>query len=115
MNDVIDKAAALQRLDGDMELLRELVELFLKEASPMLAAARGALARRDAQALQQTAHSLKGAAGNLAATAVFEAAKRLEFMGREGDWTHADAACSVWEQEVARLEQGLASLFEPGG
>ena len=45
--DVIDVSEALERMDGDKELLGELVELFLEESPSMLAAIKGAVAQQD--------------------------------------------------------------------
>jgi two-component system sensor histidine kinase/response regulator len=103
MNPVIDRATALERLDGDTELLRELIALFLGEAAALLSTIRTGLAERDAVIVRQAAHSLKGAAANLAAIPVFAAAKQLEDLGRDGDLSSAAAVFATLEAEVERL------------
>ena len=60
----------------------------------------------------RAAHSLKGSVGSFGAQGAFDAALRLEVMGRGGDFTHAAEACVALEKEVARLERALAALRE---
>jgi PAS domain S-box-containing protein len=108
--EVLDKAEALGRVGDDVELLKELVGLFLESCPRQLAELRQAVARRDAPALRRTAHALKGAVGIFGARAAVAAAQRLETMGRAEDLTHADAACAALEEALARLEPALADL-----
>jgi len=107
-----DYAAALERTGGDPEFLKELVELFLDECPKMMGNIQASLARRDAPALQRAAHTLKGSVGNFCATPAFEAAYRLEQMGRQGDLSEGEAAWAVLEREVERLSAQLESLRE---
>ena len=75
---VFDRAAALDRVDGDVELMKELAGLFLDECPQRMAEIREAIIRRDATKLQQAAHTLKGSVGNFGAAEAIEAARRLE-------------------------------------
>ena len=58
-----------------------------------LAAIQAAVTSRDADALRTAAHALKGAAGNLSADRLFEAARVLERIGAE--W-RMDAVDDAW-------------------
>jgi HPt (histidine-containing phosphotransfer) domain-containing protein len=107
MEPILDTATALERVEGDVELLRELAEMFLEHAPVMMAEVRDAWARRDAAALQRAAHALKGSAANLAAVAVCDAAKHLELLGRGGDLGAGDVLMADLELEMARLEAAL--------
>jgi len=107
---VFDQAAALARVEGDAELLTELVTLFLEDYPRQLAAIRGALATGDAQALTKHAHTLKGSVGNFAAPEAFEAARQLELAGREGNLIRGETACRVLESALERLAHVLISL-----
>ncbi len=100
---VIDTAAMLDRFEGDIELAREVVELFLEDCPRRLAAVRAALAHGDSGALEFAAHSIKGSVSNFGAAAAVVAALRLEIIGRTGDLSHATEACAALEQEIARL------------
>jgi len=58
--------------------------------------------------LQQAAHSVKGAVSSFGAHAACEAALKLEELGREGDLTRAEFACTELDREIAHLTRALA-------
>jgi len=101
--DVIDVSEALERADGDEELLCGLVGLFLEESPSMLADIKGTVAQRDTKALEYAARTLKGSVGNFGAKNVYEAAFVLELSGTE-------AALPAPEKSVQELEPILSSL-----
>jgi CheY-like chemotaxis protein/HPt (histidine-containing phosphotransfer) domain-containing protein len=108
--EVIDRAEALARMDGDEELLGEIVELFFDDCPRMLSEVHKAVAGRDSQTLERAAHTLKGSVGNFAARPAFEAALKLEMIGREGSLAHAEEAYAALEKEIERLQPALAGL-----
>ncbi len=110
--EVLDCAALLEHMEGDPELLAEMVGLFLQDCPQLLAALREALARGDAGALRRAAHTLKGTVSNFAAPAATAAALRLERMGREGDLSQAAEGCAALETEIERLKPLLANLCQ---
>ena len=107
---VFDLAAALERTEGDRELLIELTKLFESERPRLAGEIRDAVARRDARALESAAHALKGSLANLAAIAASNAAQELENIGRSGDLEPADSACAALEKELDRLYPKLQKL-----
>jgi len=109
---VFDQRLVLERVEGDKELLHEIIGLFLEEAPRVLASLRQSIARRDSVGLEHTAHSLKGTVSSFGAQAAREAALRLEVVGRSGDLTHAEPACAELEKEIVSLSQALANLRE---
>ena len=74
----IDRISLLERVEGDQELLTEMIHLFQEDAPNSLAAMRDALEQGDMAVLERSAHSLKGAASNLSANATAAAALQLE-------------------------------------
>jgi two-component system, sensor histidine kinase and response regulator len=112
---VMDRAAMLDRFDGDIDLAREVAELFLEDCPRRLGAVREALARGDAGALQFAAHSIKGSVLYFGATAAVAAAVQLELMGDSGDISHAGAAARRLEQEIASLQLSLADFVRKVG
>ncbi|MEW6744120.1 MAG: Hpt domain-containing protein [Planctomycetota bacterium] len=109
----LDLAGVLERLEGDIELLKELLSMFFDFCPDQLAEIRSALDRSDAGALARAAHCLKGAAGNVGAAAAFELCRRLETMGREAVLDAALATFQELEIELTALrteavEKGLA-------
>jgi PAS domain S-box-containing protein len=109
-HEVFDRTALLQYVDGDMELLRTIVERFLDKSPTMLAKIQEAIASSDSKALEFNAHSLKGTVGNFFAEPAREAATRLETLGREGNLTDARQAYGELEREMDRLGGRLAEL-----
>jgi CheY-like chemotaxis protein len=109
---VFDQRAVLERVEGDVELLREIVGLFFKETPELLSTIRESIARRDSIALEHAAHSLKGTVSSFGARAAREAALRLEVVGRSGDLTYVEPACAELEKEIASLTQALTDFRE---
>ena len=100
----------LARFEGDRELFREVAGVFLDDHPKLLSEIRSAVGRRDSEALVRAAHTLKGAVGNFAAKSAFEAAQKLETIGRERDWAAAEQSCAELKKEIERLEPTLVAL-----
>lgn len=81
---LFDRNLALQNLDGDEELLAELIALFLEEAPKRLAALEEAQRRGDLTALKEAAHTLKGMAAQIGAVRLKEQAAGLEQIAKQG-------------------------------
>ena len=90
---VLDREGLLERLGHDDQLVGDVVQMFLADCPARLADIRAAIDRRDAGAIASAAHTLKGAAGNLSATGLFESARTLERIGTE---SRLDAAEAGW-------------------
>jgi two-component system sensor histidine kinase/response regulator len=93
----------MDRLGGDTELLQDVIKLFLDDCPAQVAAIKAAVDQRDGALLRSTAHALKGAAANLSASALFEAAQTLERLGAEGRLEPAGAAWRVLSTEATAL------------
>ncbi len=108
--EVLDRADLLERVEGDADLLSEMVTLFRQGRPAQLAAVRRAVAAGDARALENAAHALKGMVSNFAARRATEAALQLERMGREGNLLRAAEGFTLLEKEIERLESLLIEL-----
>jgi two-component system, sensor histidine kinase and response regulator len=103
-------AELLERIDGDLSLLSELLELFRGDYPGQFRALRMALKNRDAAAIQRLGHALKGALGNLSAPIAARISGELESMGRSGETMSAESKVNDLDVEVARVIQALESL-----
>lgn len=112
MDDVIDRTETLERVDGDTELLTELIDIFQEHSMLMISEIQSAVSREDAVRLRESAHSLKGSVGNFGAAKAYTAAARLEAIGERGDLSGAGLAFGVLEIEVQRVRNALASFVE---
>ncbi len=84
---IYDKKAALSRVGGDEQILREILDIFFEDAQKELAELNAFVEQKDGDSVRRKAHALKGAAGSVGAMALFEAAFQLENAGRENDFT----------------------------
>lgn len=109
MSGVIDKAEILDRVDGDIELLLELIDIFRDDSSRLLSEIRTAVSSEDAARIGQNAHTLKGSVGNFGAAKAYSAAARLEAIGGTGDLLEAGRAFAVLETEMERVQNALAA------
>jgi CheY-like chemotaxis protein len=106
----LDEALALSRVGGDVELLREVIDLFLDDYPSTLQKIQSAVAASDASALEQHAHSLKGSVSTFGASRAFEAAFQLEKQGRSGHLGGAQEGLIELEQALEALRPELESL-----
>jgi HPt (histidine-containing phosphotransfer) domain-containing protein len=106
----LDESLALSRVGGDVDLLKEVIELFLDDYPSTLEKIKSAVAASDASALEHSAHSLKGSVSTFGASRAFEAAFTLEKQGRSRDLTGAPAGLLQLEQALEALRPELESL-----
>lgn len=98
-----DNEAALARMEGDRDLLSEIIHLFMSECPRACADLRQALDARDARLLERLAHTLKGSSANISATGVCQAALALEMQARSGELKDAALKIDTIEEELHRL------------
>jgi CheY-like chemotaxis protein/HPt (histidine-containing phosphotransfer) domain-containing protein len=96
----LDLAAALDRVEGDRELLEEIARLFADECPGLIDSIRRARQENDIPLLQRAAHTLKGAASNIAAMKVAEAALALEAQARSGQIGNTDELIAALASQV---------------
>ena len=103
---------ALQRVDGDAELLAEVAGIFLDDAPAMLADLAAAVDRHDAEAISRTAHRLKGSILTFSAPAAAASALALEAAGRTGDLSGVEAELETLSGAMDALRHGLEKLVQ---
>jgi PAS domain S-box-containing protein len=108
--EILNRATVLARFEGEPELLKDVVRLFLDDCPKMLNAIRGAAERGEAREMERAAHKMKGSVANFAASAAYDAASRLEVMGRSGQLDQATEAVGLLESALEELEPLLLVL-----
>ncbi len=93
--EVFDERALLERLLGDEDLLREILDASLSEVPHQVERVLAAAQRDDPSDFGVELHSLKGAAANLGALRLAEAARELDSLHRAG--AHAAALAGLGE------------------
>ncbi len=81
----IDLKTAMFRCDGDGELLKQVMEEFIKQFSDEPEIMTHQLANGDWAAVEHKAHSLKGIAGSIGAVGLAKKAAQLQIAVRHGD------------------------------
>jgi two-component system, sensor histidine kinase and response regulator len=109
---VFDIKDALERVEGDRDLLEEIVRIFTGECSSNMDAIRQALSAGDAPLLERLAHTIKGASANLSARAVSAAALKLEKLAATGNLADAREWVDKLQHEIGRLLPELASVCQ---
>ena len=103
-------AELLDRIEGDITLLAELLELFRKEYSGQIRTLRQAVENGDPATLQRVGHALKGALGNLSAPVASNLASQLETIGKAGETDGAEDILNALDPEIDRVVQELGAL-----
>jgi CheY-like chemotaxis protein/HPt (histidine-containing phosphotransfer) domain-containing protein len=106
--DVFNFSEALAQVGGNRELLREITRLFLEQLPEVLEETHQALSRSDYQSLSKLAHNLASSVGQLAAQKTLTAAKKLEELGNQEDFSHVPEALAELEREIALLKSTIS-------
>jgi CheY-like chemotaxis protein len=105
--DVFDLSKAMSAVDGDRQVFEEVANVFLKDAADKIGELKEGVCRNDAKAVEQSAHALKGSVGYFGAKRAFDAAQRLELIGKNGTWAEAETAQLELEREIKSLESAM--------
>lgn len=104
---VFDRAAALDHVGDDPEVLRAVVQMFLEQASERLEAVAAAVRSGSAVELERKAHALRGSAATLGLERVRAVALGLEDLGESGSVAGASARLSDLN---GAMDEGLLAL-----
>lgn len=107
----LDVAMALGRVGGDEELLKEITLIFIEQCPGALAEIRAAAEAADAEALERSAHALKGSVANFGAESARAAAYEIEEMGRSRNLEGVGRALKDLDQALAILISELRRLI----
>jgi|SRR5581483_3568132 len=105
-----DRESALSRVGGDLDLLREVGALFLKESVPAVSELRRAVAARDAFGIEHKAHELKGSIATFGVGEPFQFALDIEQRGKTGNLEQVDGLMERFEHSLDRLCTELREL-----
>ena len=98
-----DEAALLERVEQDMEFLRETVDMLGNDGRAFMAEVRRGVDAGDAGTVSRAAHTLKGMISNFCAADVQASAAVVERMGRDGDLAAGPTAVTELEGQLEAL------------
>jgi HPt (histidine-containing phosphotransfer) domain-containing protein len=104
---VFDRIRLLDTVGGDMELLRQIVGLFLDDYAASLANLRQAAAAGDKDKLYSAAHGIKGMVSNFGAERAVSEALALEKRCRSGELDGIEGLAESLSQAVEELAEVL--------
>lgn len=107
---IMDHNAALSRVGGDEELLKELALLFMEEYPRLMSDLRDAYGQGDLLRVERAAHSLKGSVANFGAKEIIDLAAAIEDAGRENDASTVGAKLEPLGTGLAGLRKELTEL-----
>jgi polar amino acid transport system substrate-binding protein len=104
----------------DLTMLREMLgeeetadilKLFVTSTEELMDKINQALAQRDAQALREAAHTLKGACSSIGANEMWRECIELEQAAKSADWTHIPEMYSELSQTFDQAKAFIHSKF----
>lgn len=104
----VDLNYAHDIVDGDLELLQEIIDLFLFDYPLQLAALQQAVTNRNAHDVQAKAHRLKCSLGNIGGWQAYHLASEMELMGLRGDLVDADDCLRQMTAVIKSIEAFFA-------
>jgi len=108
---IFDKNSFLDRLFGDEDLAIEIIKGFIDDSIRQIGILKEALDNRDANVIYRQAHSLKGAAANISATALKELAYQIEIAGKTSDLIKAASLIPKLDIQFEILKKRLTIEF----
>ncbi len=99
----VDCHATLDRLEGNWEMLRELLGFFLHDAPDLLDAVKTAVVNQDAKRLSHAAHQLAGLVVNFDAKSAAAAAVQLQQIAQAETLQDVPGAYRSLEQEMEKV------------
>jgi two-component system sensor histidine kinase/response regulator len=97
--------------EGEPDFVGELIELFLHDAPPQLAALRDAIEEEDADSVERISHTLKGSSGSMGAKTMAEICAELQDVGASGDLSRAPELFGRLEEEFGRVRAALEEVL----
>jgi HPt (histidine-containing phosphotransfer) domain-containing protein len=105
---VFDADAALDRLDGDVELFEMLITVFQQDSVELLNRLSTGLASGNLELVERSAHSLKGLAANFDAKDATQVALTIEELARARNAAPIARLASELTVQLDKLRQALA-------
>ncbi|HDD44396.1 MAG TPA: Hpt domain-containing protein [Candidatus Desulfofervidus auxilii] len=107
---MFDLNKVMEMVEGDKELLKELLNLFFSDYPEKLAKIHHALEKNDAKTVYETAHSLKGACGNLGLSRAYNLSLEIEKMCKEGKLERVEEAYKKLVKELDEFKQFVSDI-----
>ena len=105
--ETFDFSRAMEVMDGDMDLLKEIAALFLDDCHQKIDLIREWARAGDGGMIEEAANSMKGAAVNIGAQKLEQRFLQLEMVGKEGIPQEGEIDLAELEQEIDTFREAL--------
>ncbi len=102
---------ALYQVDGNEELLKGLLDMFMDDFPNKMADLKTALDAKDTDGIRLHAHSLKGNASSIAINSIKQVAFKIEKAGEYGKLDILDAGLTALQKEFDRFKAEVDKRF----
>ncbi len=109
---ILDTDVIMARVMGNKPLLKKIVKTFIDNYPQLLSEIHKAVTHGNSKELDNSAHVLKNTLSEFAAPAVYNAAQKLEIMGRRGNLNHAKEVFQLLEKNLETLKPVLVELLK---
>ena len=106
----IDLNEFLERVQGDKELLLELLDIFVDDFQSKRKLLQSAVSKNDYEQIRGIAHALKGASGNISAKGLRELLLHCEKMGNNQDLGGMEDLLKQLDKEFERVAAHIEVL-----
>lgn len=111
VDSLIDWTTALEGVDGDRELLKSVVEVFLEESQRLFQDLKSAVHAQDTARVRSRGHSLKGAMLGVGAFTTADLAQSLEMGAGDGSLQSMAETLQDLEQKYGRITAELREFL----
>ncbi len=85
IDSILNLSEAMTNLDGDAELLEEILDIFMETAEEQLESIHNCILAEDIKQVAVQAHGMKGGASNFCAKKFVRSALKLEMRAKDGN------------------------------
>ncbi|HLF18284.1 MAG TPA: Hpt domain-containing protein [Candidatus Omnitrophota bacterium] len=111
MNDqLLDLDEFKERVQDDIDLLLELLDIFMADYVGKRAALGEAISKKDIDQLKSVAHSLKGASGNISAKSLREIFLQMEDMAKKNDLSPGNDLLAKLDETYTALTKRIETV-----
>lgn len=108
----VDIEGALGRVGGNKKLLLKFLGRFVETQSNVVERIKIALEGKDIECATREAHTIKGLAGNIGATFLYQCAQNLEMLLKNGETSMLNDALKTTQIELERLISKLSKTLD---
>jgi len=106
---IVDIQKILETVEGDHDLMHEIVNMFLDEIPDAIKELENILLHKNHKQLERQAHSIKNSVGNFGAKAAYDLAYELELAAKENRLDQAAETFKKLRDELIRVKTFFSS------